>query len=145
MPPAEMCLLCVKRTLGCWRLQESLANRMGCCGTCASRLCRYKIIDMHTHNPPDPHSPVCPHNVIHVWHLRCRWLEEWSVRLQAGWYRSLEGEACAASLAEAGISTRGAISLFPRSFPAAATAITRGVQVRFCASSLCTGLAAATA
>jgi hypothetical protein len=32
----------------------------------------------------------------------------------------------------AGVTVAGAISLFPRAYPAAATAITRGVQVRVC-------------
>jgi len=58
-------------------------------------------------------------------------------RLASGWYGDMEGDSM---LAGSGVNLAGAINLFPRSFPAAATAITRGVQVGavcFCGASCC--------
>jgi len=57
------------------------------------------------------------------WH---RWMEEYGRRLGSGWYGDMEGDSM---LAGSGVNLEGAINLFPRSFPAAATAITRGVKV----------------
>ncbi|WIA35184.1 hypothetical protein OEZ86_003649 [Tetradesmus obliquus] len=60
-----------------------------------------------------------------------RWMEEYARRLSEGWYGGCESDSSVKGpLEEAGITVGGAISLFPRAYPAAATAITRGVQVR---------------
>eukprot|EP00775_Hariotina_reticulata_P004185 gene4185-4433_t len=54
-----------------------------------------------------------------------RWMEEYGRRLSSGWYGDMEGDSM---LAGSGVNVAGAINLFPRSFPAAATTITRGLQ-----------------
>lgn len=57
-------------------------------------------------------------------------MEEYARRLTGGWYGGCDSDSMAQGyLADAGVQVAGAISLFPRVYPAAATAITRGVQV----------------
>lgn len=55
-----------------------------------------------------------------------RWFEEYASRLSAGMYCTCAGEA---AIADAGLNEGQAISLFPQTYPHAATAITKGVKV----------------
>lgn len=57
-------------------------------------------------------------------------MEEYARRLTAGWYKQYDAEHVAQGYLDGmGVQFAGAISLFPRAYPAAATAITRGVKV----------------
>lgn len=81
---------------------------------------------MRTNAPAMRVQCACTAHQMRLHNAR-RWVEEYARRLAAGWYGGCTADA---SLAGSDIPTDGAISLYPRAFPAAATAITRGVQVR---------------